>query len=210
MTDYHPQVSRDHYDGGAYRFQDRWNSYWHQLQLVDCLGPQTVLEIGPGSGTVTRELRGRGIQVTTLDIAPDLAPDLLGSVTRIPLTDNSVDIVLAAEILEHIRYEDVDTAFREIARVARIGAVISLPHPGYVFSLILKVPLVRRMEIFLQIPFFWKKHYFNGEHYWELGKKGYPPRRFINDATCAGLSLMRMEKFADDPAHRFFLFAKKS
>lgn len=209
MNNYKPQVCRDHYVGAAYRFQDRWNSYWHQLQLVDCLAPQTVLEVGPGDGTVTRELRARDVEVTTLDIAPDLAPDLLGSVTQIPLPDNSVDIVLAAEILEHIRYEDVEGALREIARVARHGAVISLPHPGYVFSVILKVPLVRRREIFIQVPFFWKKHRFNGEHYWELGKKGYKPHRFIGDAALAGLTLVRMEKFADDPAHRFFLLAKK-
>ncbi|MCR4325592.1 MAG: class I SAM-dependent methyltransferase, partial [Patescibacteria group bacterium] len=150
-----------------------------------------------------------GGAVTTVDIAEDLKPDVVASVTEMPLPDGSFDAVLAAEILEHIRFEDVPKALSEIARVARTHAVISLPHPGYVFSVAFKVPMLPRIALFLQVPFFWKTHRFNGEHYWELGKRGFPIRRFVGEAHKAGLDLIETGKYEDDPAHRFFLFAKR-
>lgn len=206
MTNYTPQVSKDHYRGSAYRFQERWNSYWHQLALVRATHPSSVLEIGVGEGLVARELNLGGIAVTTLDIAEDLHPDVVGSVTQIPLPDNSVDVSLAAEVLEHIQFEDVPSALKELARVSRRHVLIGLPHPGYVFSCTFKLPLFSTQSFLLQIPFFWKEHIFNGEHYWELGKREYPVSRFIKLAHSSGLVLEKMHKFEDDPAHRFFVF----
>lgn len=205
---YTPQVDKTHYEGAAYRSSERWNSYWHQLTLVSSISPQSVLEVGAGSGVVARELKSRGISLTTMDIAEDLHPDVVGSVTQMPFEDNSFDCVLAAEILEHIEFADVPGALQEIARVARTHAAISIPHPGWVFSVAYKVPLLPYISLLFQIPFFWKTHKFNGEHYWELGKKGYPVARFIAAAKDAGLTLISLEKYADDPGHRFFLFKK--
>jgi ubiquinone/menaquinone biosynthesis C-methylase UbiE len=205
---YAPQVDKSHYQGKSYRSLERWNSYWHQLDLVRALTPSQVLEIGPGGGVVTRELKALGIEVTTCDIAPDLSPDIVASVTALPVEDGSFDAVLAAEILEHIEFSDLPAALRELCRVSSGSVVISLPHPGYVFSLRLKVPLVPRIEVFFKVPFFFKTHRFNGEHYWELGKRGYPLSRFITAAREAGLSLVSSKAYADDPAHRFFVFTR--
>lgn len=204
---YSKQVGKDHYSGISYRSKDRWFSYWHQIGMVRKIAPEQMLEIGVGDGVVARELAHDGIKVTTLDIAAELNPDVVGSVTELPFGDNSFDTVLAAEILEHIRFEDVPRALSEIARVARTHIIITLPHPGYVFSFTYKIPLFPRFEFLIQIPFFWKRHIFNGEHYWELGKRGYPLRRFLQYARDAGLNLVECEKYADDPAHRFFLFS---
>lgn len=176
---YTPQVDKTHYEGSAYRSGERWISYFHQMSLVRSVHPRNVLEVG------------------------------VGSVMALPFPDNAYDCVLAAEILEHIRFEDVPKALSEIARVTRKSAVISIPHPGWVFSFVFKLPLLPQIELFFQIPFFWKTHTFNGEHYWELGKKGYPVRRFLQTASDAGLQLVSYKKYADDPAHRFFLFCKK-
>lgn len=206
---YAPQVTKKHYEGSAYRSGERWISYFHQMALVRAVHPKNILEVGVGEGVVARELRANGFDITTVDIAEDLHPDVVGSVMTLPFPDNAYDCVLAAEVLEHIRFEDSEKALSEIARVTRKHAVISIPHPGWVFSFVFKIPLLPKVEVFFQIPFFWKTHVFNGEHYWELGKKGYPVRRFIQTAKDAGLSIVSFEKFADDPAHRFFLFSKK-
>jgi SAM-dependent methyltransferase len=204
---YSPQVDVAHYTTGSYRGKDRWLSYWYQLNLVRAAAPRSVVEIGPGEGVVTQALRRDGIMVTTCDIAVDLYPDVVGSITALPLPDKSFDLVLAAEVLEHIRYEDLPAALAEIKRVARVGAVIALPHAGYTFACEWKLPLLPRMEVLFKIPFFWKTHAFNGQHYWELGKRGFSIRRFIRTAHDAGLHVERREKHADDPAHRFFLFS---
>ncbi|MDB5224833.1 MAG: Methyltransferase type 11 [Candidatus Adlerbacteria bacterium] len=204
---YTTQVGTDHYHGKSYRQQDRWNSYFHQLFLVRQCNPASVLEIGVGEGTVARELRNAGVEVITLDIDPDLKPDVVGSITEMPVVDKSVDVVLAAEVLEHIEFTDVPQALRELKRAARTHVVVGLPHPGWVFSVAYKLPLLPRIELIGKIPFFWKEHAFNGQHYWELGKKGYPVARFVDAAREAGLTLVSNHVYQDDPAHRFFIFS---
>lgn len=208
MTEYTPQVDKSHY-GARYRGKDRWLSYFYQLALVRALSPESVLEIGPGEGIVTDTLRKDGVKVTTCDIAADLQPDVVASVTALPFNDNEFEVLLAAEILEHIKFEDVSQALSELERVARTHVVISLPHPGWVFSCEVKLPLIPRFGVLFQIPFFWKEHHFNGEHYWELGKRGYSVRRFVDCAKAQGLILDRSVKYSDDPVHRLFVFSKK-
>ncbi len=207
---YEPQVDKSHY-GKKYRHLDRWDAYFHQLAFIGRAAPTTVLEVGPGEGVVTREMREGGIAVTTVDIAPDLSPDVVASVTDLPFDAAQFDAVVACEILEHIRFEDVPHALAEISRVIRTHAIISVPHPGNIlFSAIVKIPFIRQFSVRIQIPFFWKTHTFDGQHYWELGKRGYPVSRFIDAARGAGLTLVVTEKYTDDPAHRFFLFEKRS
>ncbi|MES2203243.1 MAG: methyltransferase domain-containing protein [Patescibacteria group bacterium] len=208
MSEYAPQVDSSHYSRGVYRAKERWVSYWHQLDLVRRANPRSVLEIGPGLGIVTDALRKDGIEVITCDIAVDLKPDVVGSVTALPFRDAQFDLALAAEILEHIRWEDVPVSLGELARVAGQTVVISLPHPGYVFLFACKLPLLPRFEWSFQIPFFWKEHTFNGEHYWELGKQGYSVERFVTAAKAAGLQLVSTHKYADDPVHQLFVFSK--
>lgn len=203
---YTPQVGKEHYAGQAYRSGERWSSYWHQIAIMRSTGAESVLEVGMGEGVVARQLAAGGIKVETLDIAEDLKPDVVGSVTAIPLPDKSYDAVLAAEVLEHITFDDLPQALREMVRVARKFVMISVPHPGYVFSIIYKVPLLPRISLLYKIPFFWKTHTFNGQHYWELGKKGYSVNKFLKEAKTAGLTLVEHKAYADDPAHRFFLF----
>lgn len=207
MDNYAPQVSKSHY-GHSYRSRDRWLSYFYQLALVRTLAPASVLEVGPGEGVVTENLRRDGVRVVTCDIAEDLHPDVVGSITALPCKDGEFELALAAEVLEHIQWRDVPQALRELRRVSKARVVISLPHPGWVFSLSLKLPLLPYLNLFLQIPFFWQEHTFNGEHYWELGKKGYPVRRFVVAARAAGLELVKTEKHIDDPVHRLFVFKK--
>ncbi len=175
--------------------------------MVRCTKPKTVLEIGIGGGVVARELSATGTSVTTVDIAEELHPDVTASVTKLPFSDNSFDVVLVGEVLEHIQYKDVPQALRELHRVACKAVVVSVPHPGYVFSVTWKLPLFHRIALFAQVPFFWEKHHFNGEHYWELGKREYSTRRFKKLAREAGFSIMEYGVYADDPAHRFFLFS---
>lgn len=206
MHNYAPQVTREHY-GKRYRNQERWLSYYYQIALIHELRTRSLLEVGPGEGLVSEVLRKDGVSVTTCDIAEDTVPDHVCSVMELPFDDNAFDTTLAAEVLEHIVYADVSAALGELARVSKKYVVISLPHPGWVFLLQMKVPLLRKVRLFEQVPFFWREHQFNGEHYWELGKKRYPVSRFIATARGAQLVLVKTIKYPEDPVHRFFVFA---
>ena len=206
---YSPQVSKDHYFTRSYFNKERWFSYWYQIESVLKLSPRTLLEIGPGDQTVSHILEKRRIEVTTVDIASDLGARIKASVTELPFVDNSFDGVLAAEVLEHIRFEDVPQAVQEIYRVAKRFAVISLPHAGIVFSFGFKLPLLSRLDYIWKLPFLWKKHQFQGEHYWELGKRGYSVSRIKKLFKTSGFAICGARLYADDPAHYFFILEKR-
>lgn len=130
MSDYTPerQVPPEHYWSRTYNSKERICSFWHQLDEMLTLDAETVLEIGPGSGIVTDWLQRAGISVTTLDIDSALGAEVEASITeRLPFEDNSFDAVLCCQVLEHIPFDEIGKALREIRRVSRLGTVISLP-----------------------------------------------------------------------------------
>lgn len=183
-------------------------NYYIQLHMVIDLKPETVLEIGVGNGVVCDTLRKLGVKVTTLDVAEDLQPDIIASITEIPLTDASFDAVLAAEILEHVPWEELPKAISEIHRISKKYAVITLPHSGYTFSFSWKAPLLPQQRWIFKLPHFWKKHVFSGEHYWEMGKRGFPVRRIKNLLWSSGFKILKSKTDPEDPAHWAFLLEK--
>lgn len=206
---YTPQVSKEHYFSSSYLNQERWASYWHQIEMALGCSPRSLLEIGPGDRTVSETLKKRGISVTTADIAEDILPEVRASIIELPFGDNSFDAVLAAEVLEHIRFEDVPRALQEIYRVTKSFALVGLPHAGAVFSFGFKLPLLRRFDYVWKLPFFWKKHQFQGEHYWELGKRGFAVSRIKKLFKAQGFTICKARLYADDPAHYFFILEKQ-
>lgn len=133
-----PQVERAHYFKG-YDTPGRFSSYWHQIDETTGLGGR-VVEIGVGNGTVAAVLRTRGLQVTTVDIDPALNPDVAADIRELPFPDGSFDTALAAEVLEHLPWEEVPAAASELARVARRGAVVSVPSSDVAFVVQARVP----------------------------------------------------------------------
>jgi hypothetical protein len=171
------QVDRIAYDFHRYSSSGRFVCYYHQLRCLLDRQPTSVLEAGPGDGVVGDYLRrNTAVAYRSLDVAEDLHPDLLGSVLAIPLPDRSVDITCAFEVLEHLPFEKFEPALRELTRVARTHVIISLPHYGPAFKFALKLPLLPAISLAWKIPHP-LRHDFDGQHYWEIGKRGYPPRR---------------------------------
>ena len=69
----------------SYDSKRRFVSYWHQIREVISCDPLQVLEIGVGSGFVSRYLRGRGIAVKTVDIDASLEPDVVADGKKIEI-----------------------------------------------------------------------------------------------------------------------------
>jgi SAM-dependent methyltransferase len=94
----------------------------------------TLLDIAPSPQT-TAMLRGLGAErYVRLDLGADpRRVDVLGSVTRLPFADGSVDLVVCYHVLEHV--PDDLAGMREIARVLsdRGVALVQVPwRPGTV------------------------------------------------------------------------------
>jgi len=157
----------------GYDFKSRWASYWYQINEVLDLNPKNVLEVGMGNKTVSDYLRNKNIEVVTLDINEELDPDIVASVLKIPLKNSSFDVVLCAEVLEHLPFEDFERCLEELQRVTRKYLVLSLPHFGPQVKLLFKIPFLKEKKFAFKIPLS-IKHKFSGKHYWEIGKEGYP------------------------------------
>ncbi|PJE73879.1 MAG: methyltransferase type 11 [Candidatus Taylorbacteria bacterium CG10_big_fil_rev_8_21_14_0_10_41_48] len=172
------QVSMEHYDFKKYCYPDRWNSYYYQIQEILHTNPESVLEVGAGDETVKNYVvRAIGSDYKTLDIADDLKPDIKGSILAIPLDDKSFDTACAFEVLEHIPWDDVPKALSELARIAKGRVLISVPHFGPPIRFSLKLPFLPDIFFLWKIPFP-KKHVWNSQHYWELGKRNYRVEAF--------------------------------
>lgn len=203
---YNKQVNKSHYSFEKYFYLGRWVSYWHQTKEISSRKDITkVLDIGPGTDFLSLNLKinRQDIEYKTLDIADDIKPDFTGSVTNIPLPDNSFDAVCAFQVLEHINFSDFEKALQEMKRVSKKYVFISLPHFGPSFELQLKIPLIPRIKISSKIP--WpRKHFFGGQHYWEIGKKGYSPKK-IRSIIESNFNIIDEYVPFENQYHRFYI-----
>jgi SAM-dependent methyltransferase len=110
-----------------------------------------LLDLGCGAGRHAFEAGRRGAEVFALDTdhgelkqvaaiaaamaeacelqAPASITAAAGDATAMPFRDNSFDIVIAAEVMEHIRADQL--ALAEIARVLRPGGIVAVTVPAW-------------------------------------------------------------------------------
>lgn len=104
--------------------------------MLDGLDPSVIVEVGAGEGHVTEQLVERFPQATVVgldlpdsELADDWAsldvPMFFGDMTRLPFPDDSIDLVIGLEVLEHVPAPE--RALAEIARVCARAAVLSVP-----------------------------------------------------------------------------------
>jgi len=201
------QVSKESYSAGKYAKLDRFSSYFYQVDALLKTNPKSILEIGVGDGVVSEYIkRATDIAYTTADFAEDLKPDVVADVRKLPFENNSFDMVCAFEVLEHLPFEDFEKAVSELARVAKNFVAISLPHFNHPVKFSLKVPLIPEIKVLLQIPHP-KRHEFDGQHYWEIGKGGFPASRIRSVLRKFGTVEREFVPF-ESPAHHFFIVRK--
>ena len=126
------------------------------------------------------------------------------------LKGKSFDVVVACEILEHLPFEKFEKCLSEIKRVAKMGAVISLPHAGYTFSFSFKIPLIKWKRFIFKLPHFWKTKTSTTEHYWEPGLKNYPVSKIKGIFKKTGFEIEKSLIGPDDPSHVFFILKCKN
>jgi SAM-dependent methyltransferase len=103
--------------------------------------PRRVLEVGCGEGVVLATLTARlpgarfdGLELdeTALEQARARCPGarlVRGDGCELPFGDQSFDLVVCLEVLEHL--PEPARALRELRRVARAGCLLSVPHEPF-------------------------------------------------------------------------------
>ena len=201
---------------GFYDHKARWIHYYHQVNFVartirnreKNMEGFTVLEIGPSHGFVTDYLRKFGVAVTTLDNKKEYSPTVVGSVTHIPLPDNSFDFVIICEVLEHLPFDDFPVALKEIHRVCKSVVLLSEPDSRrMLLGLKLKIPFLKPIEMSVKIPKGGKPIVEKG-HFWEIGIRGYPLKKISNEIIAAGFTISEESNPLDTPKNYYFLLHK--
>jgi ubiquinone/menaquinone biosynthesis C-methylase UbiE len=207
------QVSKEHYYKG-YDSLSRFISYYYQCKTVLDLNPSTVLEIGIGNKTVSNYLKEAGVKVTTCDFDKELNPDVVADIRDLShFKDNSFDVVVAFEILEHLPWEEVDKALKELKRVSKKYVVISVPWTGWFFNMSLDLPFNKKLlgERYLNIGFLISRFFANmkprKEHFWEIGFKNYPLSK-IKAKFKLYLNIEKEYQIKSNRYHHFFILSK--
>ncbi|WP_141726016.1 class I SAM-dependent methyltransferase, partial [Actinacidiphila rubida] len=101
-------------------------------EILDGLPPGPALDAACGTGRMAALLADRGHRVTGVDGSADMlaraqerVPEgefRLGELTRLPLADDAVDVVVCALALSHL--PDLRPVFAEFARVLRPGGQV--------------------------------------------------------------------------------------
>ena len=93
----------------------------------------TVLDAGTGNGALTRLMRQYGKNELSPVVLEKECPDLLskkyveaGILTNLPYEDNSFDLVMSSDVLEHIDPSEADAVVRELVRVSRRHLFLSI------------------------------------------------------------------------------------
>jgi SAM-dependent methyltransferase len=203
------QVPVEHYFKKSYDTKARFISYWHQIDEIVQINPTTILEIGIGNGFVSDYLKKRSYYIKTIDIDERLNPDYIGNVLNLPFDDSSFQVVSCCEVLEHIPYENFKTALSEIYRVTNNYAIISIPDVTRAYRLDIQIPKIGEITKLIVLPKRKKIiHKFDGEHYWEIGKKNYPLNKIINDINLSGFTVLKTYRIFEFTYHRFFILKK--
>jgi SAM-dependent methyltransferase len=116
---------------------------WHVLTLAhlpDVRGKR-VLEIGCGRGAFARYLAQQGASLVAADFSPAAvsharkrlegfdATAIVADIQSIPFPDESFDVVVSQETLEHV--PDPEQGLRELVRVTRRGGRLLVTTPNY-------------------------------------------------------------------------------
>jgi len=209
-------VGTEHNYGAGYLTRERWFSYATQVSLIADLKPKRVAEIGVGPGVVGPMIESSypGCHYVSVDIEHQLAPHLCASVTALPFADGTMDAIFCCQVLEHLPFELFTPALKELSRSTSRRVVISLPDVSPFFFLRFRGS--RRY-----LPGLWKgfslphpfpqSHDFftHGQHHWEIGKKGFPVDRIVDQIRKTGLHLKDSFRMVDRPYWHFFILDKQ-
>jgi predicted SAM-dependent methyltransferase len=205
------QPDPSHYHQARYDYRARFLSYWHQIDSIMSLSPRSVLEIGIGNSLVANYLKQRGLQVFTLDIDLRLGPDCAGSILHSPFSDQAFEAVACFEVLEHLPFQVLPAVLDELHRVSKRYVLVSVPDKTPTLRFYLQVPKLGQVRMLISIPkLFPERHTYDGQHYWEMGRAGFPVKRIREIIRAAGFDCLHSFRLFEHPSFHFLVLRRST
>lgn len=205
---YKPQVNAEAYEKHAFH-PLRIESITEQLRQICYSDCTNILEVGVGRGLLKHFLEPfPHIQHTSIDIAKDLYPDVIGSVTEMPFPNDQFDMVICGQVLERLPFYHFHKALSEIHRVSSRKALLSLPDKRRHFGL--GICIARwGWKIYewnpARMKYSLKPFKFDGQHYWEVGCKGSLGNDIDHCVRRVGFVIEKKYRLLKHDWHCFFL-----
>lgn len=115
------------------------NSFYNTLlSEAERLNPESILDVGCGEGftlerlnqlKIGKKLTGVDFLKRAIEIGKKEHPSLdlrVGDIYEIPFEDNTYDLVICSEVLEHV--EDPEKGLKELVRVSNRYCLLSVPN----------------------------------------------------------------------------------
>lgn len=89
-----------------------------------------ILDLGCGEGILVEEFQNLGYDIIGLDQNYSSQFVLRGDIIKTPFSGKNFDVILCLDVIEHLNYEDQETAINEIRRVLKDGGTVMLTVPN--------------------------------------------------------------------------------
>jgi len=118
-----------------------WNFFRNFLNLTKAKQVDSILDVGCGEGFTLNRLREKGVgkklegieySKAAIELGHKTYPDIAikqGNIYQLPYEDNSFDLVLCTEVLEHL--DKPQDGLKELVRVSKKYLVISVPNEPF-------------------------------------------------------------------------------
>lgn len=163
-------IPASYYRSRAYSSYSTLFSLIEQSRWVMLNDIRELLYVGVGNGFVPAYLRSQGVEVSTVDINPDLKPDYICDVTELAegLNGKRFEAVMACEVFEHLPFSSFGVCLRQLSVVAE-RVLITLPvYRRFAFRFSGALRFGRReraVGVSLSLP----KKILPPGHMWEIG-----------------------------------------
>jgi len=97
----------------------RWKTYYHQVEQILTLKPNTILEIGQGCGILFSILKHHKYNITSFNNLKELSSDVLGDMRKLSryFSKDSVNVVCCFQVPEHSPFKDFSICLGKMSLV---------------------------------------------------------------------------------------------
>ncbi len=182
-------------------------SFSEQIYHIIGMRPQRMIEIGVGNGFVSEFLRTTEIDLTTIDVNPNLAPDIIAPVQEIGefIRPDEYDLISCCEVLEHLPFEDFEPTVKLFSTLSE-QLFLTLPVFGnrrIGFGGVVQLPKLQRwLGVWLRLPILRRR--LPEMHFWEVDYNSHTRKKSIVEILRRYYPDVTTGLFKANPYHRYF------